>query len=305
MDLALTLLGAALVLAVVYDVPSTILWPGPAPLSTLVVRLYAAVFQRRDGRLRLRPPSFLGALQILTITGVWLGVLWLGWTLVFWHPDSIVSSGGTEIDATGRAYFAGFSVTTLGTGDLRPADGVWQLLTVVAAFSGFLLATTTVTFYVPIIQAAQTRRRFAARVHQLGGDSVTIAEQLRVDPSEASGLAGELRGLEASSAQYPALHWFVSRDRRHSFGLALARLQLALQRLGPHDGVVLRRAIDGYLPVVGEATVRLADPPPDWPLEASRGRVLRTLALLDGHHWDDVTSPDREAADRPTTRSAR
>lgn len=301
MDLVLPLLGAVIVLAVVYDVPSTILWPGPAPLSTLVVRLYAAVFQRRDGRLRIRTPSFLGALQILTITGVWLGLLWLGWTLVFSHPDAIVSSSGTEIDATGRAYFAGFSVTTLGTGDLRPADGIWQVLTVVAAFSGFLLATTTVTFYVPIIQAAQSRRRFAARVHQLGDDAVTIAEQLRLDTSEVSGLAGELRGLEARSAQYPALHWFVSRDRRHSFGLALARLQLALLRLGAHDAVALRRAIEGYLPVVDEATVRFADPPPDWPLDESRGRVLRTLALLDGHTWEDVATPGRIAADQSTT----
>src|SRR6056297_2023707 len=160
----LVVVGAVVVVAVVYDVPSTILWLGPAPVSTAVVKVYALLFQRSDGGLRARPPSFLGALQILTITIVWLSLLWLGWSLVFSHPDAIRSAGDTEIDATGRVYFAGFSITTLGTGDLRPADGIWQILTILAAFSGFLVATTTITFYVPMIEAAQTRRRFAARV---------------------------------------------------------------------------------------------------------------------------------------------
>lgn len=82
--------------------------------------------------------------------GTWLLLLWAGWTLVFSaSPEAVLQDPeGVPADGWARAYFAGFSVFTLGVGDYVPNGPVWQLLTVVAVVSGLALTTMAITYLV-------------------------------------------------------------------------------------------------------------------------------------------------------------
>lgn len=120
--------GVVLVLLVCIDVVTTTLSSGSpmGPLATWVIRITFSPLRYRasgpaDVRLRVAGP-----LVTLAVLGTWIVVLWAGWTLIFSaHVDTVTSAmTGRPVGGLQRAYFAGFSLFTLGTGDVRAGDPV-------------------------------------------------------------------------------------------------------------------------------------------------------------------------------------
>ncbi|HEV7280709.1 MAG TPA: ion channel [Pirellulaceae bacterium] len=173
------------------------------------------------------PPPLAENASILAVSSsffVWTSLLWIGWTLVFCGDAGAVvaAEDGTPASLVSRFYFAGFSLTTLGVGDLRPGRGVWEIASVIAAANGFVFLTLVVTYSYSIVTALNVRRAFGAGVVHLGSTPEEIALLLRDGGAAAVGmrlqqLTAQLETIALQSGAHPAIAFSRSRGRRSSF----------------------------------------------------------------------------------------
>lgn len=225
--------GALLVLVVLADVFFTVLFPasgrGPLrkPLSRLLWALLSSVarpLRRRQQRALL---AYSGPLQIAMTVTVWVGLLVIGWALLYWPVlgrEIRASSGSGEPDFAGAVYFSGFNLTTLGTGDLVAVSGAYRILTVVEAAIGFSTFTLVLTYFLSVYSAQTARRTFASHLHHRTRDTGRSAE-LALDllaggPGElserAAGIEQFLTNLRETHRSYPVLRYFHHRSSRYS-----------------------------------------------------------------------------------------
>lgn len=217
------LLGGALLLIAAYDALSTTLSVGAAagPLTARV----GGWWWRFVHIAARRPTSPLmvssGPVVVLITIGVWLALLWGGWTLVFAaDPGAIVSSTtGEPAPGWTRLYYAGFTAFTLGVGDYVPAGQAWQVLTSVAVVSGLGLTTLAITYLVPVVSAVTARRVQANTIAGLGASPQDIVIAACRDGGfdfldhRLPPLADSLLETAERHLSYPVLHYFHSAQR--------------------------------------------------------------------------------------------
>ncbi|QCF27665.1 potassium channel family protein [Hydrocarboniclastica marina] len=245
---------------------------------------------------RRSPLAISGAAAIASITLTWLLGLWLGWYLVFDAlPGAVVNSQSKlPVDSIGKVYFVGFTLSTLGIGDLVPSGAAARILTPVAAFNGLLLATLAITYAVPLVSGAVQKRHFAYSVSSLGPDPVGLVRaswngrNFNALESILSDLSSELLQLTEQRLAYPILDNFQTRERGGSLILQIAVLDEALSLLSygvgasqrPDPVVVnnVRSAIQHYLSrTVGDEDGRTETPPlPD--IQRLSGTGLEVVA---------------------------
>jgi hypothetical protein len=143
-------------------------------------------------------------------------------------------SCASPADWSQRAYFAGFTMFTLGIGDFVPASAPWQLVTVVATISGLALTTAAITYLIPVVAAATDRSTQAASIAGLGATPHDIVLNAYHD--------GSVRFLEPVLLQltpgllltaerhlaHPILHYFHPRSPQVELRIQLAALDDAL-----------------------------------------------------------------------------
>lgn len=273
--------GCLLVLLVLVDVFRTVLWSGQGagPLTGAVTALGRRLLSRLAGGARLR--SAVGPIAIVAIVGLWAGLLLVGFSLVLEGQSGSFRTAFTDepVGWSERAYFVGYSLFTLGNGDLRPVTDAGRLLTVAIAATGLFLISLSVTYLLPVTSAAVASRSFASSARALGETPEDVVlgawdgERIRLD-DELRQLAQSLSLLAEQQLAYPVLHLFESTDRRTSAPLAVAHLDEVLTLLDGVDRRVappaaprrqLRAAIRSYAQTYG-AGVRadeVTPPPPD------------------------------------------
>lgn len=258
-DLLRTLLwlpGALLVVTVLLDALLSCLQSGEGRLSSLIHRvIYAAVqWVARVTRRR----ELLAWSTFALISGTllsWTALLWLGWTLVFWSVPGALEVSKTEQSAlfSEVVYFVGYTLSTLGLGDIVATSSLWRVLTDIAAISGFFLLTFAITFIVPVSQARSARRQFALALYRAGPTAQEIVVNASRDyPDGLQGLLDDLHTqlntLDSQHLSTPNLHRFHGRDRREALDAALPALGEALLLIGGAlDGDAprgLRRSLD-------------------------------------------------------------
>lgn len=237
--------------------------------------------QRRESR--LRPLAVAGPFIILLSVGTWIVLLWTGWTLIFHGTERAVVHGQTQYPAAfwERVYFTGFTIFTLGIGDFVPNGRIWQVLTAVASANGLFLATLSISYLIPVIQAATHKRQLAVQIASLG----QTPSEILLKTYDGSGygplgehlmrLTSDLSKLEQRHLSYPLLHYFHSRTHTESIALSVAALDEALtiiehglkkQAPGVDPGFFnpARRMITNYLKTMERAFVEAAGevPPP-------------------------------------------
>lgn len=231
MNWLLLALGVLVLVVVIYDVIQTALRLGQRG-GPLTLHLASHVW-----RLALRSPRLLrvaGVLILVGIVSMWALFSWVGWTFVFSaSPSSVVSSStGVPADAIGKAYFAGYTIFTLGNGDLQPLGG-WRAVTVVASASGLMIVTLAISYLVPLLSAVVEKRALAGRIALLGRNVREIARAL-VSPGaeevrrELSSFPQHLLLLKERHLAYPVLHYFQSRESDSAIAPKLASLNEAL-----------------------------------------------------------------------------
>ena len=309
---ALELAGAALVLLVLADVLATTLTLGNSsgPLTRRFLgRTWRALLHLHGHRRSSTVLTNAGSLLLATTVLIWVVVFWAGWWLVFLGSGSIHhSSTGRPASTTDVAYYAGFSVSTLGVGDFVADGSTWRLLTSIASFSGLVVVTLAITYLLSVMSAVVSRRALATRIHALGdsaGDivargwggrdfSALFVQQLLELPQQLSVVAEQ-------HLAYPVLQYFRSRYPATSLPLAFARLDDAMllleaavappARPSPVAVAPVRRVIDRYVQTAGETSVvRSSAPPPPPPAVQAlveAGIPLGDPALLERRAADE------------------
>ncbi|WP_077589262.1 hypothetical protein [Planococcus lenghuensis] len=128
--------GIGLLLFVTIDVFWTTLWVdgGAGPISS---RLSRFLWKMTRGISRGHPLllSLAGPAVLATTLLTWIGLLWLGWLLVFSGDiHSVVDTRDDKpINWSERVYFMGYIIFTLGVGDYIPREGFWQVATAAAS----------------------------------------------------------------------------------------------------------------------------------------------------------------------------
>lgn len=154
MRLLVQIIGAGIVILSLVDIYLTFLFPrlGSSLLSLplgkgmwRLFRLIARIVPFKDDKLL----SHNGPTLMIATVVVWVCLLICGFALIVWTElgSAIQSSSGwTETNFITALYYSGFSLTTLGTGDLTPNTDFHRLLMILEAAIGFSIFTLTITY---------------------------------------------------------------------------------------------------------------------------------------------------------------
>jgi len=229
MQVFLQFLGAVLACIALTDIFVTVLYPR-ADNSLLSLRTARGVwwlFRVMAQKMRKGRGSFLsyaGPIIIVAIIGVWVLLLLLGFALMVW-PEL-----GSAIQATQREtptdfftaiYYAGFSLTTLGTGDLVPQTATYRLLIILKSILGFSVFTLVLSYVTSVYSNLTDRNTFALSLHHRTADTADSAEllaRLAADNNiltlhqDISQIAQDLIHLLESNNSYPVLFYFRYRQ---------------------------------------------------------------------------------------------
>ena len=317
-------LGALVILGTSWDIiKSTLSIAGGGPLTWRMGRGLWGL---------LRGARYAGPAILLATSLSWILLLWVGWTLVFMGGPEAVVEATTQAPADfwARAYFAGYTLFTLGLGDFVPVAAGWRMLTSVATLFGLFFVTLTITYLLSVISAAAQKQQLALLIHSFGPSpeaTVTTAW----DGEQLAGLeaalvqVGVLMTLqERRHLAYPILHYYMSATPEASLAVQAARLDetLTLIRFGvdpPHRPAPLplhlaRAATAAYLHIVEENFLNPDDEAPDPPsLDVlrdarvpvvgegdfhdalgdlhDRRRLLLGLVRDSGYAWSDAAPP--------------
>jgi hypothetical protein len=329
--LFLGLVGIGLILLVVFDVIwTTLRLAGAGPLTSWVTdALWRLSLRFTPTHRSLAIAGF--AIVLFTVT-LWLGLDWLGWTLVLGlDPGAVVASRGGPVPGFWeRAYFAGSLLITVGNSDYRANGEVWQVITDIASANGFTLVSLIITYLLPLVSGVRQRREMAVYISTLGRTPQEIllrawnGSDFGRLPDHLIALTMPMVSLGQGHLAYPVLHCFHSPDCEAAVAPALAMLDESLTMfegidpgLCPDPTAIypLRGAIEQLLSTLEEAHVEPESVPPRPPsLEALRDAGIRTksdeemeqaVATLskrrrrllgmvedEGWKWRDVMEPD-------------
>lgn len=225
MPVVSTIAGVVLVLIALNDVFHTLLRPAATGrLSALVFRAVWAL--TRHPR---RVSSISGPLTILSTIAMWLILVTVGWALIYLphFPDGFAYSGIEAGDYHPLAEALTFSLvalTTLGLGDVIPADPLIRLLTPLEALTGFALLSAAVAWFMQLFPALSRRRAFAIDLTSLHEAGVTTPPGQLSDERAASVIRGVSQSLTAVTAdlvQNPEIFYFTEKDETLSAPRAL------------------------------------------------------------------------------------
>lgn len=333
MNIFLLILGITLLtVTLVEALWATVMPRGAGPISGSVCRTIWALAKRAPHPLRKKLLPVVGSISMLVVIFGGVVMLWLGWLVLFSaDPESVVHARtGVLAGHIDRAYFTGYTLFTLGIGDFVPKGSGWQLVTVVASFSGLFLVTLSITYLLPVLSAATQKRQLAAMIRDLGSDPASVLIEAwdgegfdRLLEKFSSTLSPLIHLHAQRHLEYPIIHYFHSNRVESSLAIGIAVLDEAFTVIAhavatetrPHPSDILhaRRTIGSLLSMLDSRYLRLACENPPSPevarlaeagipladpneLEQAiadlspRRRHLRSFVEDAGWEWRDVSS---------------
>lgn len=216
-------------------------------LFQLVWRGFRAVGSRLSADRRDRLLTFAGPTLVVSVLILWLGLLLIGFALISWPAlgDEIKkTSGQTPTDFATALYYSGYTLATLGYGDIVPQSGFYRVLAVAEALVGFSVLTLALTYLMNVYTALVRRNTLALALHHRSAGTDDAAELLaRLGAggefsgasTQLSQLAERLHDLYESHHSYPILHYFHFREpfyaMAHIAGLVADAASLSLSAL--------------------------------------------------------------------------
>lgn len=296
MDALLVTTGAAAVLVALADVFLTVLYAriGVGLITSRMYRLAWSTFKAvtplacKHKDLFL---SFAGPLMMAQTVALWFLLLLFGFALIYWPAMGIevqASSGRTPTDFWASVYYSGYSLTTLGTGDLVPTTMAYRVLMIAQAGIGFSVLTLTLTYFMSVYAALVRRNTLAQMLHHLSagrGDAPTLVTGLC--SGDASGARIQLIDIGArvldlleSHHSYPVLHYFRMRDPRY----AMAKVAYLTLETATLIRTVLGRSFEG---LKSSAAVNLLWGSGMDLLQQTKGSLLKSWEPRDDCQPDD------------------
>lgn len=240
MDTVYLLLGIFLLVVAFVDLLGTTLWlyGGAGPLTTRFTRWVWQGFQR-VGSKHSRAMSLVGPVLVMFTLTMWILLLWTGWTFVFASGENVLidTHGSESVSWTGRIYYVGYTLFTLGIGDIIPTEGTWQIVTILATGNGMLFVTMSVSYILSVLNAVIQKRTFASSITGLGKDSEEFllsgwtGENFRGFELLLTSLSSDLENLTYQHKAYPILHYYHSQEDQYASAIAVAIFDEALTLL--------------------------------------------------------------------------
>lgn len=288
---AVGILGIVLVVGTFRDLVATVVttqrdrrWSAARRYYKVTWRWYARMARRIDDPVRRE--RFLvpyGPVSLVGLLTVWVGLLMLGWGLVWWGLQRHMEGIGDLVSAV---YFSGVTFLTIGYGDIVAEGGGSRILAVVEGLMG-ILTTALVIGLLPTLFAAYMRRESKLLTLDDLHEQVTPLGFLRryADGGNLAPLYAEFRSWDDwcadvydSHSAYPMLLWFRSRQAGRSWSVGLgivlevaSYILAAVDQPNHHEAQSLyRRAIMLLDTVRGHEHVKLPEPPAVSPAEVER-----------------------------------
>ena len=213
-----------------------------------------------------------GPLALLGTVALWTVLVVTGWAVIYLpHMPEAFNFGsalepGASSDVVSSLYLSAVAVTTLGLGDITPADPVLRMLAPLEALVGFVLLTAAISWILQVYPALVRRRSLARRIDVLreaGTTELVRTGDPRVVSRLLSDLVEPLVTVEMDLEQYEESYYFWDRDPRHSLAAQLPGVlelaEVALASESPevhHAGQLLVRAVDGLARALDAAFLR-------------------------------------------------
>ncbi|ELY74049.1 hypothetical protein [Natrinema pallidum] len=249
-------IGVVILVTGIVDIVWTTLWVdgGSGPVSG---RLTTGIWKglRAATGDRNRALSLAGPLILMLTLATWIGLIWIGWTIVFAsEPLAVVNSRtGGPADWWGRFYYVAYTMFTDGNGDYTPVYGgnVWEVASAFTTASGMAFVTLGVSYVLTVLGAVADKRSFASTVTGLGDRSEAVlrtgwnGEDFRGLELTVESLAADLSTLAEQHKSYPILHYYHSEQASRASAVAVPILDeaLMLSRYAMPEGQGLDPAI--------------------------------------------------------------
>ena len=278
------LAGLTILVAVIVDILWTTLWVdgGSGPLSS---RLTTGIWRglRRIARGRSRTLSLAGPLILAATLAMWIGLLWLGWTLLFaGSPATLISTHtGEPADWSGRFYYVAYTMFTNGNGDYTPTTGTWEIASAFTTATGMAFVTLAVSYVLAVLGAVSEKRSFASDVTGLGERPEAFVraswtdDEFRGVELPLESIADDLSLLADQHKSYPILHYYHSEasDRASAVAVPILDDARTVYRHGVDDAAEpnptlvedARSSVDSYLETLDTAFIEPADEVPPEP----------------------------------------
>ena len=234
-----TLLGAAVIVVVLWDTFETILQPRRVTHRFRFARffyrwnwaIWAAVARRIPGGKRREAfLSFFGPLSLLGLFFAWVCGLILGFAVLNWSDQNALQTADRRIDFGTYLYMSGTTFFTLGYGDVTPTGHLGRTLAVTESGLGFAFLAVIIS-YLPGITQAFSRRETTISLLDARAGSPPSAAQVLVRLARAKSLSqlhSYLVEWEVWSAElleshlsFPVLSFFRSQHDNQSWLAAL------------------------------------------------------------------------------------
>jgi hypothetical protein len=262
---ALTLLAVLLIAAALRDVFDTLFHEtGRAVLSTVVMRGVWRAFRRVGGRRRL---ALAGPVSLIAVVVSWAALLIVGWALLLMPhmPQSFTFTGASSGRVVESLYLSLTTLTTVGFGDIAPAEGWLRIVAPLEALIGFGLLTASVSWLLSIYPLLSRRRSLAYEIHLLTEAEAETGKRLTAMDSWAaesvySELMSRLVSVERDMVTFPVAYYFTEADSRFALPAAMPAL-LRLAEAGCAEDVpapvrlratMLRDSIDDFARTTAE-----------------------------------------------------
>jgi len=319
------IIGLLLLLFVFYDsLKTTLAVSRDGPLTqkiTLYIRVCSLGILKKFASVSFFKDHIvtsIGTVTLMTVVFSWYFLLWVAWALLFtWDPSGIVntlSSEPTLEDTVGAyIYFAGFSLTTLGVGDLSPRTSLYRILACISALNGFFFVSLTATYTFNVVQAFSQSREVSIKIWSLGSRPRKIllncwnGENFGVLENQISQINQDIASQGQLQHNFPTMFNYYSTRRRSTLFVQIANyLELIyLLEYAVTDSKIDRllflqakRALEEYYNSIltGHVIRRVQQPPPVIDLgqlkeiceRYSKDRELSTISFVDPEEFNEV-----------------
>jgi len=209
--------------------------------------------------------QFGGAIILVSILINWLLLIWISASLLFIsEPKSLMNvETNTTTTIVNKIFFTGYTLSTLGLGDIEPEGNFWDILTAILSFTGLILISIAITYLIPVVSAEITKRKISVNINTLGGSVQEIllnywnGSNFKELEQPFIPLIDSIILHAQNHKAYSVLHFFHSSDRKEAFVLNITNLDEVLTVLLhniPKDQqpsyttlIRLRKAISSYL----------------------------------------------------------
>ncbi len=270
-----------------------------------------------------------GLIILISIFACWIFLIWMSFSLIYLSDSGSVVDTATEVNANtvGKIYFVGYTISSLGNGDLKSGSDAWRIFSNVMSIYGTFFITLIISYLIPVLDAVIKKRALSGYIYQLGKTPQDIikngwnGEDFSILYSHFSSLYTMILEHSERHLAYPILHYFHSNTPKYSAPLTFAILDeaISIQKVYKIDNSprainwkILSESMDSYINVLRtfNKTEKETEPPfssidnlmnipinkrreeaqPYVSKLAERRKALNGLIRHDGWEWEDVTT---------------